>query len=73
MKYIIFENDGLPCPVIFSKTVTHSDMANKVKGLGKPISAGFVSGELTAWGESSSLNLKSRKQDTQLIQFLMLM
>jgi hypothetical protein len=61
-KYIIANIDGLPTPFIFPETFIHADLA---KGVGRrPIlGAGFVSlldGKLTCYGESISLNVKSR-------------
>lgn len=74
MKYIVFEEDGLEDIVIFSKLVNHSDMASRIGK--KVLGAGFVRlGMDTAsdhivgvcHGESISLNMKSRPEDSILL------
>jgi len=69
-------------PVIFASCVMHSDMADRMQEQGfhegyvdrtdieiKPVSAGFISlPDMRCFGESESLELKSREQDTQIIQ-----
>lgn len=62
LKYVIFQGDGLPFPVILSpkSSAQHCDIVIEEA---EPISAGFV--DLTGpephcWGESFSLRLKSR-------------
>lgn len=67
-KYIVFEDeDGNMIPVIFPAIVTHRDVANRVRPW-KPVTAGFVTNDLRAHGESLSLNLKAdERNDTRLI------
>lgn len=70
-------------PVIFASCVMHSDMAERMAEQGweegrhdryadieiKPVSAGFISlPDMKCFGESESLELKSREQDTKIIQ-----
>ena len=72
LKYVMYEDDS----VVFGEgegKLQHSDM--KLEGHGKPVSAGFtfifevVQGvEITALGDSVSLNLKSRPEDTDIIR-----
>jgi hypothetical protein len=74
MKYIIFDEIF---PVIFNEAIAHRDML--VSSM-KPTSAGFVSimsieGSIyaKASGESISLNLSSKKKDSELITRTLLM
>ena len=67
MKYIIFKGHFCDEPVIFSKLQSHKDVAEQLSNIGKPVSAGFVDYELNAYGKSTSLNLESRPQDTEII------
>lgn len=65
MKYILTNNN---CFAIFSETATHIDMAMGMWG--KPISAGFCrrhANGIYCYGESISLNLKSRPEDSEII------
>ncbi|MCI4435662.1 MAG: hypothetical protein JHC33_02455 [Ignisphaera sp.] len=70
-KYINFENLGM---VIFENQINHAEMASWLNDT--PISAGFVSlpnkdenGNIAhCYGESISLRLESRKEDTELLQ-----
>lgn len=70
-------------PVIFPHAIMHSDLANRIREQGyeesmheryseiryKPVSAGFIGlPDMKCFGESESLSLKSRDQDTQIIQ-----
>lgn len=68
-KYIISES-GLP--VVFSELQTHADVAYALFGGAKIIGAGFVhvssNGEYSCYGESVSLNVKSRgDEDSKLL------
>lgn len=66
MKYIIFEDHRV---VIFSNTENHDKMAAAVGG--KPVGAGIVlmfDGQVKAAGESFTLGIKSRPEDTAIIQ-----
>ena len=71
-KYIIFKS--LNTPILFPETLSHADIASKI-GL-EPISAGFWvvtpssngSGvKYEAFGESFTLGLKSREEDTEIL------
>ncbi|AQT28521.1 hypothetical protein YOLOSWAG_36 [Erwinia phage vB_EamM_Yoloswag] len=69
-------------PVIFAACVMHSDMAERMREQGwnegrhdrtdveiEPVSAGFMYiPKMECFGESESLGLKSRKEDTLIIQ-----
>jgi len=67
MKYIIFKGYICEEPVIFSKLQSHKDMAEKLSSLGKPVSAGFIDEAMYAYGKSTSLDIESRPQDTEII------
>ncbi len=68
MKYIIFENEDF---IIFPDTMNHKDVCIN----SKPIAAGFcqirhylnqwddLRYEVSCWGESTTLGLKSRTED----------
>ena len=70
-------------PVIFASCVMHSDMADRMAEQGweegrhdryadieiRPVSAGFISlSDMRCFGESESLELKSRVEDTEIIK-----
>ena len=64
MKYLNHKDLGI---VIFSPAVTHAQMAARLGG--QVASAGFVDVESQkCFGESVSLNLKSREEDTLLLR-----
>jgi hypothetical protein len=69
IKYIRIEKDI----IIFPETIVHLDVARSF-GRSNVISAGFISfdfngkGEHDCYGESTSLNLKSLPEDTQLLR-----
>jgi len=71
MKYIIFNNCGLPIAVIFSDQISHSEMASKFDYL-KPKSAGMISvtstGEVLTYGRSTTLNLVWQLGDDEIIE-----
>lgn len=78
LKYIIIEQYGIPVPIIFPPTLSHSDFRDL-----KPVRAGFVSIigaaedwktitvskelQVQVWGESESLKLKSDPKDARAI------
>ena len=68
MKYLIIESETkLPCAVIFNEALTHKDVAGNMK----VISAGFVevgSHEVSVYGHSESLNIKSKPIDKDYIE-----
>lgn len=67
MKYIIVESEtGLELPIVFNSILTHKDVARPYI----VVSAGFCScesGKWTVWGESVSLQMKSRPQDEKIL------
>jgi hypothetical protein len=76
MKYIIVEDGNLEKAIIFDPLLNHSDVG---RGFHKVISAGFCSINTTAvatrvdvWGESVTLNIKSRKEDAGFISSILL-
>lgn len=79
MKYIVTRNEeGKEEIFVFPKSVNHDCMAevlgfikNQTYGnwervFRKPVSAGFTDGK-TCYGESFSLGIESRPQDTELL------
>ena len=81
-KYIIAEvlsgGVAMETPIIFPSFIAHSDMAQSLGSRDKLISAGFVQFtaskgtsyrfvNVEAFGESVSLNIKSRSKDARLI------
>ena len=76
-KYIIFRAGGMETPILFPATLQHRDVAEKFsEWKWESISAGFVdrdeaSGKIRAFGESLTLMLKSRPEDTDLISVLL--
>jgi hypothetical protein len=75
MKYIVFKFLGCELPVVFDGTVFNHDNIKVVSdkyGNGVPISAGhvhiFSKEEVYVKGDSFSLNLKSRKEDAEIIK-----
>lgn len=72
MKFLIYEDTGLELPIVFCDVTTHSTMANMINK--KIVSAGFcsvVDGNWVAYGDSISLGLKARKEDSNLIDKMM--
>jgi hypothetical protein len=78
MKYIIFDVNGLECPVIFSELLTHNQVRQSFPDYYTPISAGFCRASvedtggdeelvIRAWGKSVSLNLSSGVNDTEIL------
>ncbi len=79
-KYIVAEivsgGVAMETPIIFPSFIAHSDIA---RNLHKVISAGFVEittsegrcnvVDVVAFGESVSLNIKSRPKDSRLIAY----
>lgn len=72
MKYIVTNYDGTESIHLFPSLHRHDEMAKNL--LGKPISAGAVlainngSGFiLKCFGESTTLGIKSREEDTTLL------
>ncbi len=68
-KYIAWDNGMFDTIIIFDATMTHMTVAHNlcIKG-DSVIGAGFVSSNLQCYGESVSLNKKSRNDpDTKLL------
>jgi hypothetical protein len=65
MKYIMIDD---AFPVVFHDALVHAEVA---RGLGRPTSAGFVSGDgevFVAYGKSISLdNLPSKDDDSRIL------
>lgn len=78
MKYVVVETNGVEQLFIFPKEINHDRFAevlsyiregdrNWSREYREPISAGFTDG-LSCYGRSESLDLDSRKEDTQLLK-----
>lgn len=71
MKYIVIDGYLNDLPIMFPASESHDQMALSLKHLGDVISAGFVDllddGGVSAYGDSHSLKIKSRPEDTALI------
>lgn len=68
MKYIIVDNGQWEAPVIFDEATQHYTMAQNV--FGEVVAAGFVVFRpegLECYGESISLGIESRPEDSKLI------
>lgn len=77
MKYIIVKAGicELETPILFPDTMGHNEIANK---LGLPVvSAGFCvaqfNGNFYCYGQSVSLGIKSRDEDTEVLNRMFLM
>lgn len=73
MKYIIAQINGEEHPIVFPYAITHSILAQLLRSqIGKVVSAGFVSydshGEVSCHGLSTSLGIKSRPQDSDILK-----
>lgn len=74
LKYIVFENNGYEEFLIFNKTLSHEEVAKKLCGKDSIKGAGFCSSDkvkgldvIRCFGNSVSLNVKSRKEDSKLL------
>ena len=78
-KYIIIENMGIPCPIMFSPLLSHA----RIAGDSKVISAGFfevfITGdmesnkeisaiEVNTFGKSTTLKIDSNKEDKEILR-----
>jgi hypothetical protein len=67
-KYIMIDD---VFPVLFGEYFQHDHVAQRMKDFGEATSAGFVrfagNGQLHAYGESISLNMKPAEQDSQIL------
>ena len=80
MKYIIadveIKGERKELPFLFSRDVNHSDMAEPVRvmrynslfAFNEIVSGGFVSEAGKCYGRSESLNINSRKEDTDILK-----
>lgn len=70
MKYIIFEDfSGHPAPILFPQRVSHGEMRELVP-YSTVLSAGyleFADGRFRVHGQSTSLGVKSRPEDLDII------
>ena len=68
-KYIAVDGYLTDEIYVFQNHVTHSDFASRMGFvLNEILGAGFVSPELKCYGESISLKVKSRAEDTELLE-----
>ena len=70
-KYIIFDNELIVYIIVFPDCLQHQNIALLFGDYNKPISAGFISlrdNKAQCYGESVSLKLKSRPEDSKLAQ-----
>lgn len=69
MKYIILDNGMNQYSIIFPSHIEHSSMSGRFND--SVVSAGFVKtaydGTLVCYGSSMTLNVKSREQDSTII------
>jgi len=76
-KYIILETGLIPMglPIVFSDLLTHADVARGIEYSGKVHGAGFcyvVNDRYVCYGESVSLNVKSRgEEDSKILNKLL--
>lgn len=70
MKYIVTATpDGMEEIYLFPSHVKHSDFTALITNPSKQaIAAGFVTSDQVSRGDSYSLGLKSREQDTELLK-----
>ncbi|KKM28124.1 hypothetical protein LCGC14_1567810 [marine sediment metagenome] len=73
MKYVMFDVDGIDVPVVFPEVIQHYQVVvNTIWGSKvTPVSAGkitlFAPLRVEAHGESISLELKSRPEDSAIL------
>ena len=72
-KYIIIGRDEMP--IVFPEVLKHSDVARMMGGEQNVTGAGFchiIDDKYVCYGESTSLNVKSRgQQDSRILNFLL--
>lgn len=70
MKYIIFEDfAGKPAPILFPDRVSHDEIREQIP-YSRALSAGYLrlsEKGLSVFGLSTSLNLRSRPEDLDII------
>ena len=67
-KYVCFQNGYGEHIVIFPNLMQHANMVFNLGVMGRPISAGFINKDLVCYGESTSLKLKAREEDTEIVK-----
>lgn len=71
MKYVIIDGYLNELPVLFPGEVSHDVVAASLSSMGAVVAAGFVdlvAGEVSAHGNSHSLKIGSRPQDSVIIE-----
>ena len=69
MKYVVHEGSLATEIYLFPNFITHNNFAFNMNFSGEDIvGAGFVSSDLKCYGESVSLKVKSRPEDTALLR-----
>ena len=75
-KYIVLEDDFVKSPsiIVFPSNISHKNMSDALKRIrfNKVISAGFIDEFMKCYGESQTLNLKSRFEEDTLLLHTML-
>ena len=76
-KYIIIMISGIETPILFPETMNHSDVARGLcfGSVDNVVSAGFWNTTVTtdgyveyhAWGDSYTLKMKSREEDSAIL------
>lgn len=71
MKYLVLKSSLYgEVPIMFPDFLKHNEMASRFRHY-VPVSAGFVGvdskGEFIAYGNSTSMRLKAREEDTELL------
>ena len=73
LKYVMLEErrTGFEIPLLFPASTSHDVFYASVQNMGALLSAGFCDvdgeGNWTAFGESISLKIKSRPQDSKIM------
>ena len=71
-KYIIIDNMGIPCPIMFSPLLSHAEIAKE----SKVISAGFFEVflnndkeiKINVFGKSTTLKIDRNKNDEEILR-----
>ena len=73
-KYLIITAHGIETPIIFPSWIDHSHMAASFGGKRVVVSAGQVKvaeGNVDVYGSSTSLEVRSRPEDEDIIRHLL--
>jgi len=72
-KYVVVMKDGCECAIIFSSLLNH----HQVAGTWEVVGAGFcrlpdrLNDNVSAWGESKTLRIKSRgDKDAEILRYV---